>query len=527
MKNLMNTFWELIDKISNRKWVFPFVFIFLFLAYIFQNVLTSNEVITLTYAKHFMNKNWIPDDLFMNQNPGYMFLFSVIAGSLARFLPLTVVSVVIRILATVGFSYLLMKIAETFHENSFVMVIFLFFFLRFQSIVAGEWILALSEGKTFSYIFALFSLVYFIRSDYAPTFIFLGLSLSFHVLVGAYASISMLLMFLINISRLRREYIQILKKIYFFFIFSSFGIFAAVQNIFKQVNMDRIQLARIAVTIREAHHQIPSEWTGDRWIIKLIMCVVGLVIIFIFVKDNKYRMLSSFGLSTLVFFLVGFLVFWSGKLHLLKYFWFRFPDTILPFVGFLATISIAIKIITTMNFVTLRQVMSRSITLAILVFVMLAFVSGAMKFRKSIRQIIADPMYFYLQSNEEAIKDTMLWIRANTDKASKFLVSPFIDDFYVGAERGAFVLFKAGPLTESAYEEWYKRLRICNGNNDFTKYGWKNQQEVEEKFYSFSETDLRRIASEYDMQYYVGLKGRQLPFQVEYSNSKYAVYSLR
>ena len=148
------------------------------------------------------------------------------------------------------------------------------------------------------------------------------------------------------------------------------------------------------------------------------------------------------------------------------------------------------------------------------------------RFVKYVKPIIADTRYFYLKGTEREMKDVMLWINKNTDKSSVFLVNPFIGDFYVGAERGVFVMYKAGPLTEEKYAEWYERIKICNGNKELTRYSWKNRKEVEQSFYALSQEEIQRIGERYGLNYYVGLEKRALQLPVVYNNEKYAIYSL-
>ncbi len=518
---------SLIDRISHQRWTFLTIFIFLVLYSLFPMILRSNEAVTLTYAKHYINNNWIPNDLFMNQNPGYTFLFSFIAGSLARVLPLAVVSIIIRILALLGFSYLLHQIADTFNVKFFIIIIFMFAFLPNQSIVAGEWMIILIESKPFAYLFALLAVIYFIRKNYSKTFIFLGLSVSFHILIGIYASLSLLLTYLLNISYLKSEFPRLLKKLYLFFIFGSLGIFAVIQNFFTKYDINRVWLGRTIVTIREAHHELPLTWgDGRNWIPGLVLCLGILCFTFFIVKDRKYKILSSFGLSSFIFFVIGFIIYWSNKWHLLKFFWFRFPDTILPFVSFFCFFSLLFCYLGKIKFIRNRQVLTKSITFLFLLISISAVAYSVKRMVKYVKPIIADTRYFYLKDTEEEMTDVMLWISKNTDESSVFLVNPFIDNFYVGAERGAFVLYKAGPFTEEKYAEWYERLKICNGNKELTQYSKKNRQEVEQSFYALSQEEIQRINERYGMDYYVGLEGRALQLPVVYNNEKYAIYSL-
>jgi hypothetical protein len=245
------------------------------------------------------------------------------------------------------------------------------------------------------------------------------------------------------------------------------------------------------------------------------------------VKDRKHKLISSFGLSSFVYFIIGLILFWTKKWHVLKYFWFRFPDTILPYISFFLFFSLLYDLLGKIEFIRNRALLKKSVPVVFLLTSIVLIGLSTGKFIGSVKPIIADTEYFYLKDTEVEMKEVMLWIRNSTDAASVFLVNPFIDNFYVGAERGAFIILKAGPLTEEKYAEWYERVKLCNGNKELTQYGWDNKSEIDKHFYALSEEELHRIGAEYGLDYYIGLENRALQLAAAYNNRRYAVYSLR
>jgi len=133
---------------------------------LFRNILGSNEADTLVYAKHFINKNWIPNDWYLNLGIGYRYLFNFFVGTLALIFPLWIISIIGRIIIILIFSYLFYKFAEYFKINTCLMIFFTTLYCIFPSLAAGEWFLRFFETKVFSYFFSILSIYFLLKKSY-------------------------------------------------------------------------------------------------------------------------------------------------------------------------------------------------------------------------------------------------------------------------------------------------------------------------------------------------------------------------
>ena len=132
---------------------------------------------------------------------------------------------------------------------------------------------------------------------------------------------------------------------------------------------------------------------------------------------------------------------------------------------------------------------------------------------------------FYLNRMPQSKFDLYQWIYNNTDKNAIFLVNPFMADFYLGTERAMFVSFKHSPQSEKDIFEWYKRMKICNGDNELVE-GFKNKNMVENAFYSLSEARLKKIMGQYKVNYYLANEKKDFNFPLVYTNGTFYVYAL-
>lgn len=521
-----------LKKIINNNKIFISVFIFLSLLFLFRDILGGNEGGLLASAKQLIDKNWIKNDWTLNLNPGYRDLFDIFFGIIARFFPLYIVSIIGRIIIYMLFGYLVQEYARVFKIKIYLIIPFLFFFLQYQDIIAGEWIIGQLETKSFSYFFILLSLIPFIKKQYHKLFLFLGLGVSFHALIGTYSCFCILAAFFLNYNYFKADKDIIFKKSYIFFIASSFGIFAIIQNLYLNLGIDTRSLDNIIVGIRGAHHALPSLWKG-KWILKLILTSSFLSIVLITVKKIKYRTTASFSLCSLTFFITGLLLFWFKQIHLLKYFWFRLPDVILPFFSFFIFFSLLNEAIekylqNEKNYPPLIITVTKSLRIFFILATCVLMFFGFYKFFQSKSEIKRSGKYFYLNCKMDGdLKEALIWIRHNTSKDSIFLASPSINKFHIGAERAQFVSFKFMPLFGRDILEWYKRIKLCNNNEELKNIGLKNKRIIDTNFYNLDENLIRKLVMDYNLDYYLGKTEKNYSFPKIYENQTYSVYSIK
>jgi hypothetical protein len=514
--------------------VFLLVLLFLVLRLLLRNILDSSEQDVLVLAKHYIDKSYIENDWYLNLGISYRYLFNYFAGALALVLPLPLVSITGRILMYLVYAYLIQEYARHFDLKPIYIVPFLFLYTRFPNIVAGNRILGGLDTKLFSYFFLLLAVLRFMQGRYFHTNLFLGLGISFHILVGGYAAFSLLLAFLINYRYFRGEVKRIFKHIYILLVAAGFGLYAVFQNIIENTGVDKSAAGQIFVKMRVPHHTYPAYWQmyeGNLWIVKLALTLLFLFAVFRVLKEKRYRVASGFALSSSAFFGVGLLLFWCGNVNLLKFFWFRLPDVLLPFFSFFLAFallsrfdsSILAKLKTKIPGMPLSRIYAASFAVLSAVFVAVA----AVDFSRSLVGISKQGQYFYIADLDPELRDMLVWIRTKTDKNGLFLVNPFIDKFYIAAERPMFVSFRHSAESERDILEWHRRIQLCNNNEPLHELGARNEEQVTSNFYTLEESSVREIGRQNGLTHCLGRTESLYSFPVEYRNSRYALYLIR
>jgi len=286
--------------------------------------------------------------------------------------------------------------------------------------------------------------------------------------------------------------------------------------------------ASVIYNIRLAHHILPSYWIGDkRGIFKVSASIILLLLTVAIDKNLKRRTLAKLGLSSYSLFLIGYIFFLTGTHNLLKYYWFRFPDTMVPLLCFLILFSFISEVVNRQaerEIVNIKLEDTVKIACYIISFILLLFplyYSGKI-LAKSI--ISKNPIYMArYEYNYITLTD---WIKHNTSENDIFLVSPTISTFYIAANRAEYVSFKHVPQDESQVEEWYRRIMICNNNERLKSYGFKNLSQIAEHFYSLDDKQVNEICRKNGLKYYVGLVGKKRELNSVYKNDKYSIYMI-
>ncbi len=509
---------------------------FAFLAYLFLGNLISdlwgyNEFTVLVYAKHFVDPSWIKKDWFLNLTIPYRYLFSSFSGLMALKMSIYMVEITGRIITFVILAYIFQRFARTFRMPWYLVICFLALFLAYPSVVAQEWIIGGFETKPFAYICLFLSLIYLIEKKYYRSFFFSGLALSFHILVGFYGSCCILGTFLINREHSFMNLKSMVRSIVLYVVPGSLGIYTIISVLAKSSNVDKKLAGLIYVTLRVPHHTLPSFWVkyrgGYSWVFALSAFLIFLLAVYLRKKSRKYRILTGFTLCSSIFFFIGLLIFGLNKLYLLKYYWFRLPDAILPLFSFFLFFALIGELIRknyinflNINFTALPQIIRiLGISAALTLFV---FAAGS--FITTATAIHRDFNHFRYDTPDKELRKAMLWIRKNTSRDSTFLISPFIPSFYVVAQRAIFVSFKHVPASDYNILKWYKRLLLCNNNKNLSGEGFKGQSDAE--FYNLNENYIRKLARTYHLDYYLGKAGKPLSFSRVYENASYALYKI-
>ena len=501
--------------------------------FFFFDDFVKNETDVLPSALQSSNPDWLPNDWYLNLDIGYRTLFNEMVGPLVSWLGFKYAALTGRALLYLLFAGSVLYFLRTFRIYFAVGILALLPFLNNQNMVAMEWMVGGTETKAFAYAFVLLALALFYRKRWLAAFAFAGAALSFHVLVGGYALFCAIIALYSTEERRRETVLEALRKSWPFFLTGSWGLYA----IFKQFFLDRGAAAgeawEIYIQYRVPHHVFPGAWdTPERFLIVGAGVLVVLTAA-LFGRSRQLRYLGFYALGSLLLFLAGLIIYWSGAYDLLRFYWFRFPDTMLPF---LTLMSLALMLSTYLRgtaplgrqskeeeILGSSSVSHRKLGIAGAAAVALVAVLTISRILPQIPGIADKEGRGWGDPTARPMLD---WIKTNTPRESVMLVSPTMQSFYVQAERAMFVSFKHSPQSAPDIVEWYRRLTLCNGGIPPTRKSNDVLGELDRHFYDLDEKSIRHIARLYGTTHYLGKPDRTLEFPQVYRTQDYVLYRI-
>lgn len=155
--------------------------------------ISGGEEHYLTFAKQFSNPDWIPGSFTATEYPGTRIVFQWLVGPVLSFMDMESFAFLAR---GVNFFLLSIPLALVFRKlkigipESFVLL--QLFVMSEQNLFGGEWIIKSFEPKSIAYIFVFYALHSLLEKKYTRMAIFLAIGTYFHILVGGWVLIGIL-----------------------------------------------------------------------------------------------------------------------------------------------------------------------------------------------------------------------------------------------------------------------------------------------------------------------------------------------
>ncbi|MFA5582980.1 MAG: DUF6798 domain-containing protein, partial [Bacteriovoracaceae bacterium] len=392
----------------------------------------NNAFDSLPSARAFVS-NWLNHDWYLSQFVPYRFLFNIPVGSLYKLTNFWFTFFSTKFVLFCAFTFVLARIYEKLNVSLLVLIISFTYFLNNQSLVAMEWIVGDSDAKPVAYILFFFALKDFISNKLSPkTFFLLGLSASFHVLVGGYLSITFFLALLFF------KIIPKVKWILAFLLGSSIALYA----VFYELGQESVHLAdQIYIFTRLSHHLVP-EWDVNRWLWKYVL-FNGFLIWGYLKKDEVWKRFISLALITNIFWIMGLVVYYLGYHHLLKYYFFRVPDSLIPFTSYLVITSLLLE--------KVPSKFKEHKALIPLVFIIFSFRFSGQLFD------------FWDKQKSYPTKEIYSWIDQNVASDAVILANPSATNFFAHTNRSIYVSYKHLPQIKEFLIQYHRRLEFVLG----------------------------------------------------------------
>ncbi|MGL5081655.1 MAG: DUF6798 domain-containing protein [Microcoleaceae cyanobacterium] len=584
------------------------IFFLICLSKLLEKNLAENEIDVLPLAKQFIDSSWIPTDWYLSQPPGYRVLFQFIFGQLIVRLGFLATSIIGRLLCygLVAFGLVLIgrKLGLKIHWLLLSTTLFLFlqdyrrlfdslflkigvdgaqwlvaicaaiaFILiifhrkfsledpkipfaifglclllignnRSYSVVANEWLIGGIEAKAIAYGFVVVAIGLMLRQRYFIMAFLLGIATSFHVLVGGYAFLTIILGFIIrwkahfNTVHLNTFH-QLGIILGSYLLGSIFAIQPVLAQLLTPTPAGELSPSYIYVFLRLPHHLNPLVWPS-RWWINLIIYLAILIGSILILHLNPASELASTAavehhdaqvtlfqltLISLIPFLIGLIIApFDAEGKLLQYYPFRFGDVMLPLNTYLLFACTLQSVFATKT----RWIGS----ILPLFLVGVALNTWMPNFYRSALELRQFP------SAEQGVtsggKELCFWIKGNISGDSRVVTSPGDLQYFTWlSERATIAKFKLFPQTKGGILEWHERLNNLSGGSSAwasisTQQGTSVftdvAQQLRQDYHQLTTAQAIALMNQYQADYFLANSDRSLDLPIVFQNQSYRLY---
>lgn len=475
----------------------------------------SNESSIFATAYHYVDSSWIQGDWWLSTGIEYGSLFNIFAGALYKYTNYLTTFLVGKLFVYVLWSFILTSLLQSFRISLFIVPLMVCFIQKNQSLGFGEWMYTGFETKAFAYLAFMTSLFMLAKSRFKTSFFLLGLSVSFHVLVGLYLSLAVFFVLFIDktlSNKLNFKKLDFFKYGPLFLIGASAGILAIIKWKLAGQSVDPsiVQQGAVIYATKRVSHHVLYHWSFYSTAFILSFFSLSYLYKKKYQKSLFARLLIGVTATTLLYFILGVFISFAGLTHYLKFYFFRTPDVLVPFTTTLLLFSI-------LSLYLEKKDKTKIITTVF----MALFIAG---FARSFYKCYKGSVLFN-EKREDQNDSAYQWIKNNTAKTDTFLVEANNQYFYIYAERPIFVAFKHSPQKEKHIVEWYRRLTVLNGGTEPSGSSWDLPLNINENFKKLDPEYLRKNMKDYGLKYLFVKKKIHFDLPLVYSSERYNIYS--
>lgn len=304
-----------------------------------------NEAHYLSKARHYWDPAWCRHDFFCNTADAHQ-LFYWTCGWLTRWMSLPAAAwsgrVLIWLLLAAGWYRLSTAVVAA--GLYAVLSAALFVALNDHCQMAGEWVVGGVEAKGIAYAFVFFALGEMLRGRWTRTWLLLGAATAFHVLVGGWSLVAAGLAWLAAGSE-RPALHRTLPAWGGAMLLALPGLLPAAALTWHVPPETVAAANRIYVFERLSHHLVFTAFPPDAVLRFGLLLLLGGVLVYVQPRTAALRRLGWFVTGSLLlagaggFLSVGLGAHESLAAGLLRFYWFRLADAMLPAGVALASVS--------------------------------------------------------------------------------------------------------------------------------------------------------------------------------------------
>lgn len=509
-----------------------------------------NETNILPFARQQFNPDWLAQDWYLNQPPGYRVPFIAIFGRMADawgFLPTSIIG---RLLGYTGLSAGLVFLSRRIGLSAPLLLLAMVLFLYVntgmsgasgaQGTVSREWLFGGIEPKIPAYTCILFAIGLLLAGRIALAGLLLGVATSFHTLVGGWAFLSAVAWLVLWRRDLLRNWGKTGKMLALYAVGAVFSIQPVLQQLTTTTPEGRFSESFVYVFIRTPHHLNPLSWDFGWWLKPLTLLAIALGSAYLLRSIAKQRRqlhtpthrarmgLTAFLLCSLIPFAAGLVAApfdIEGKF--LQYYPFRFGDIMLPLNACLLGCCALEQAVGARPAGQATQRLRR----------VSLWIVGAVCAAQSIvfvQQAIAlQDFPSRAQRIDRDGKELCEWIQQNTPRDAIFVTPPVeLDNFHWLAERATIAKFKLVPPSSEGIPEWIDRLTRLSGRVDpwvgirrDSDNSLRIQRRMTRGYRNLSTEQAIALMQTYNAAYFLSKGLPKLDLPVAYQNEDYTLYA--
>ncbi len=428
-----------------------------------------NEAHYLAKAKHYWQPDWCVGDHFLESADAHL-IFDWTFGWLTLLLPLPIVAWIGRFATWGLLAWSWRRLSWAVIPRAFVSLLtaclFLLFSGRFH--MAGEWVVGGVEAKGFAYVLVLFAVERMLCGRWSSTWILLGVATSFHVLVGGWSLIAAACAWF-SCSSLRPPLKSMVPAMLLGALLALPGLVPALL-LDSGADADGVRQANFIYVYHRLPHHLVFHRFPHWYMMRHALLLVAWLAVCIATPCRLsagvlgQRPLRGFVAGAVALALVGVIIDQSTLYHLdfaaslLKYYWYRLSDSILP-VG--AAIALVAWIL------GFQQKRPRTAQLVLILVILIAganLVITNYGRRSDLRPAAVVQMTKETElAPEEAVRkfadwrQACAWIAENTEPDARFITPRRQQTFKWYAGRSEVCSWKDVPQNAESVIQWWQR----------------------------------------------------------------------
>jgi hypothetical protein len=429
-----------------------------------------NEPHYLSKATHYWRPDWCANDFFCNTADAHQ-VFYWTFGWLSLWLPLPALAWTGRMLTWSllawswrRLSWAIVPVAWYSVLSAALMVV-----LNDRCQMAGEWIIGGIEAKGFAYVFVLLGLESLIRARWRRALLLLGAASAFHVIIGGWSVVAAGMAWLASPDRppLRKLILPLAG-----------GLLVALAGLLPALALTRgvdtpivAEANRIYVFERLPHHLVPQRFPPQFIERHLLLIGVLVALMWFAPRDSRWIRLRSFVAASVGLSTVGIVLALCTAdapdlaAALLRYYWFRLSDVLVPIGVALAGIDLLARW-------QLSRPAWHAVALAISLLVAGLPLADTIWRRHEYGRPPADANLANLAEWQDW-KKLCTWISAETPADAVFLTPRLAQTFRWYAGRAEVVSRKDIPQDARGIVEWWRRMNLIHGAEPGSLSRWR------------------------------------------------------